>query len=123
MEHHHLREALNNGNPYIVGIIVGIIILLVIIFIVYNHSKKSEPEQPEQKFTESQNEKLENFTGLVCSMLTQKGGGIKQNEIRENLGLPVDIVAEKLLQMEKEGLIKRIWENDDFTYTIFKSEK
>ncbi|OFX26027.1 MAG: hypothetical protein A2041_08435 [Bacteroidetes bacterium GWA2_31_9b] len=52
-------------------------------------------------------------------MLNQKEGGIKQNEIRKIFGFPVGIVAERLLKMEKEGLIKRIWENEDYIYTIF----
>ena len=52
-------------------------------------------------------------------MLNQKEGGIKQNKIRKFFGFPVGIVAERLLKMEKEGLIKRIWENEDYTYTIF----
>jgi len=54
-------------------------------------------------------------------MLTQYGNGLKQYDISSNLGLSMEITSEELLKMEKQGLINRKWENDEYTYTIRKT--
>jgi uncharacterized membrane protein len=66
----------------------------------------------------SQKEVLENFDPQVLSLLTQNGGCLTQLEIRNHLGLPVELVAQRLLAMEKEHLIDRKWLTDEYTFCV-----
>lgn len=75
------------------------------------------------KLSPSQEETLECFDAQVLSMLSQHGDCMTQQEIRNQLNLPLDIVGEKLLEMEKEGTISRKWLTDDYTFCVQKRSK
>ena len=106
----------NNNMILFIGLVILIIFIIIIITKLVNKKKN------EEEISENQKDSIGNFSSLVTSMLSQHGSGLKQYEISSNLGLPTKIVAEKLLEMEKEGLITRKWENNEYTYIINKLE-
>jgi hypothetical protein len=63
---------------------------------------------------------VDNFSSLVLAMLTQQGTGLTQIEISSNLALPAEVTAEKLLEMDREKLVVRKWENAEFTFVVNK---
>lgn len=71
--------------------------------------------------SESQQATLENLEAQILSLLAQHGGGMTQIQIRNCLDLPGDVVAEKLLEMEREGMINRRWLTTDYTYQVSKT--
>lgn len=103
------------GNYFLIAILT-IAAIALILFIIKSFKEKNEKKD----LNESQKENLENFEGLVCSMISQNGEGLKQYEISSNIGLPLNIVSEKLNDMQKDGTIERKWNNDDYTYIVKK---
>jgi hypothetical protein len=99
----HFRD-INNSDYFRSGIHIFILL----------RRKKNQPTG----ITGNQEKALGNIKGLVCSMLAQSGGGLRQYEIGANLGLPIHIVSDKLNELEKEGIIKREWKNDEYTYFV-----
>jgi DNA-binding transcriptional regulator LsrR (DeoR family) len=61
-----------------------------------------------------------NIPKEVKAILSQYRKGLTQKEIANNLDLPHHIVAQKLLEMEDQGLISRKWINDEYSYTNSK---
>jgi hypothetical protein len=103
-------------SPILLIIIVIVVIAIIITLVKYLNSKKN----PAIDMSAKQKDTLANFSSLVSAMLTQQGHGLKQIDICQNLNLSCEIVAEKLSEMENEGLISRVWENDDYTFTVRK---
>lgn len=120
MEHNHFEESINHGFPHGILTLIIIVGVLAIILLIYYILKKRKVSSDKPVYSDKQKETIENFYGLVSDMLTQYGKGLRQTDITKNLGLPVDVVAEKLLEMEDEGLIEREWDNDEDTFTIIK---
>jgi hypothetical protein len=104
------------GNGFLVLIIFAICVATAVIII--RALKKSDPLSA--SFNQTQKETLENFSSLVCAMLSQSGKGLSQIEISANLNLPVDIVAAKLAEMEKQGELSRVWDNNEYTFMVKK---
>lgn len=100
------------GNYFLIAILT-IAAIALILFIIKSFKEKNEKKDL------NENQK-ENFEGLVCSMISQNGEGLKQYEISSNIGLPLNIVSEKLNDMQKDGTIERKWNNDDYTYIVKK---
>ena len=72
----------------------------------------------EKKLTLAQRDTLNDFEAQVLALLTQRGGEADQTVVVAALGLPVNIVAERLLEMESSGMIERRWSADRLTYTV-----
>lgn len=113
MRYGNFRTDFSHGNE-IITILVGLFILAMIVII----AKSINKNHANNEVTANQKETLDNFEGLVCAMLTQHGFGLRQHDISSNLELPLDLVSEKLNEMEKEGIIIREWVNDEYTYLI-----
>ena len=119
MRHSFWRHGIiNDYSPYVIMFLVTIALLAIIFYLFKSSSKKEAGLYTNEK----QKDILENFEGLVCSMISQNGKGLKQYEISSNLGLPLNIVSEKLNNMQNERLIDRKWDNDDYTYIIKKTD-
>ncbi len=118
MRHSYLFDGF--FNHYWLLILTGLILAAIIIFALLS-SRSHKSEKSQNHIDDSKRETLNNFSGLVCAMLALQGDGLKQSEIGSNLGLPADLVAENLNEMEKEGLITRKWENENFTFVIDRS--
>ena len=73
--------------------------------------------------TQEQTATLDNFEAQVTALLNQHGGSLTQMEIRNFLGLPAEIVAERLLALEKDGMIERKWLNAQFTFKVLSLSK
>jgi uncharacterized membrane protein len=110
-----LYDFAGNGL-HLQWLILAIILIAAAVFII-SRKKHSQEVRKHETFGKSAGD---DFTHLVLAMLSQKGEGITQTEISGNIGLPSEATAGKLLAMEKEGLIKRIWTNREYTYIINK---
>ena len=93
---------------------VALVIVLAILFIRRRQTVKARSEV----LTERQRGILENFEAQVLALLSQHGGRLSQVQIATSLGLPSDKVAEKLLEMECDGLIERTWTVDEYTFSV-----
>jgi len=51
-------------------------------------------------------------------IMRQHGGPRPQTELVDNMPYDLDDVAEKLKEMESEGLVNREWKSDQGTYEI-----
>jgi uncharacterized membrane protein len=120
-----MLHGFSNSFFRIPGIAIPVIIIIigaivtVAIGIYFTTQRKKEKEA--SGLSPSQKETLDSFDSPVLSMLTQHGGCLTQQEIRNHLGLPVELVAQKLLDLEKEGSIQRKWLTDDYTFCVQKS--
>ncbi len=70
--------------------------------------------------TDQQRETAGDFEMQVTALLAQRGGEADQTAIVAALGLPADLVAGKLLELERAGAIERRWSVDRMTYSIRK---
>ena len=52
------------------------------------------------------------------ALLSQHGGRMSQTDIQCALGLPAHLVAEKLLEIEDDGLVERRWISEDYTFAV-----
>ncbi len=120
MRHGYFYSGMFGGNGSFLPIAVIIIILIFIGLAIYRYFQNRNNEKT-STFTDDQKQTLENFEALVCSMLAQNGAGLKQTEIMANVRLPLELVSEKLLEMEKEGTLTRVWHNEEFTYVVKKT--
>ena len=68
-----------------------------------------------------QRDTLSDFESQVTALLVQRGGEADQTAIVAALGLPAELVAEKLLELEQAGAIQRRWSVDRMTYSIKRS--
>ena len=109
----HWRIPLG-GNFLWLLLLVAIIVVFILFFISRTKTKITG-------LSDNQAETLENLEAQIMSMLFQNGGNMNQIEISNSLDLPLDIVSEKLLKMEKEGLIVREWATTDYTYYVKKT--
>ena len=100
MQHNFFSGSFHDPSDFLilVGVIIAVIVIAADISIITSRTSNTA-NNPGEKYTESVN----NFSGLVCAMLAQQGAGLNQTEICSNLGLPVEVTAEKLNEMEKEG--------------------
>jgi hypothetical protein len=71
--------------------------------------------------SESQRETLGDFETQVTALIAQRGGEVDQTMIVAALSLPAQLVAEKLLELERGGAIERHWSVDRMTYSIKRS--
>ena len=67
---------------------------------------------------EAQRQTLEEFESQVLALLSQHGGQLSQQQIASVLGLPAELVAEELQEMEAEGQIERRWSTEQYTYAV-----
>ncbi len=119
--HHDFGEGhiyFGYGILFFAGLIFIVVAVFVIFKLINNYNDKNIDNDD---LTDKQKNALENFSGLVSSMLYQQGNGLKQYEISKNLNLPLDMVSKKLAEMEKEGAIVRNWDNEEYTFTVKKN--
>jgi len=102
--------------PVLLLILILIAVLVVAFLVTRKHDSGFRKD-----LSVGQKASLENFQPLVLAMLTQQGTGLTQIEICKNLGLPCEVTAEKILEMEKAGLIAREWENENYTFVVKKA--
>jgi hypothetical protein len=103
-----------NGQERIVGIL-GLVLYLSI-----RRSRKSRENENETEIQENQQQVLAEFETNVFALLNQYGEPMRQTDICRELGLPVEIVAERLREMEKNEEIYRRWSGTDYTYAVEK---
>ncbi len=96
---------------------VAVAVLAIVAVIVIARRKKSEGGGA-RSLSQSQRGTLEEFDAQVSSLLSQHGGELTQTEIANALGLPFNIVASRLLEMERTGEVQRRWSVDPYTYTV-----
>jgi hypothetical protein len=119
MRHQYFEmNTINSGSPLFLIIIASILIIVLTYLTIYKRKDVIGSDS-----TDKQKETTYNFPSLVLAMLTQHGDKLTQIEISSNLDLPADVTAEKLMEMEKEGLITRKWENDKYTFLVKKTDK
>jgi len=109
------------GFPDPIGWILVGVILLFIFGVRFYKAKTGRKET--SGLTDEQKATLDNFEAQVNALLHQHGGSLPQTEIRNFLDLPPEIVAEKLLALEKEGTIERKWLNEQFTFRVLSLSK
>ena len=108
------------GGPYLRWgswpsfVLLGLIaLLLVALVFVALRSRRQEPER-----SKTEQEIYGNMDGQIRSMLLQSGGALTQDQISENLGIPVPGVSRELAAMERRGDIRREWLPLDYTYRV-----
>ena len=116
MNHQFFKTGYEHFSGYPILLILLAAAAAIIVLALVLKARLSKDEAPASD--PAQEEMLENFEGLVRSLLTQKGEGMKQYEISSELGLPLEIVSERLNYMEKEGIIERTWDNTEYTYMV-----
>lgn len=67
---------------------------------------------------DTQQDGLEDFENQVTALITQRAGEVDQTMIVAALGLPAQLVAERLLKLERAGVIERRWSVDRLTYSV-----
>ncbi|MBN2325340.1 MAG: hypothetical protein JXQ30_16540 [Spirochaetes bacterium] len=97
-------------------VIVGLVLLTVILTLILR-SRRTKKAQI-KGLNSTQRRILEDFEAQVLALLFQHGGQLNQLGIVVALGLPAELVAEKLLSMEAEGLIERQWTVEEYTYSV-----
>lgn len=102
-------------NIFWIFFFLAIIAIAVIFFLVDRAKRKVTG------LSENQEETLEDIEIHIMAMLSQHGGNMNQVEISNNLSLPVEIVSNKLLEMEKKGMVVREWLISEFTYHVNKA--
>lgn len=108
------------GSPALlwVAIIVGAAVVgAVVVWLIL---RKRPARSEEKKLTLAQRQTLDDFEAQVLALLTQRGGEADQTVIGAALGLPVHIIAERLLEMESSGMIERQWSSDRLTYAVHR---
>ena len=100
-----------------------LILILIAVLVVAFLVARNRDIGLKRELSNGQMASLENFQPLVLAMLTQQGAGLTQIEICKNLGLPCEVTAEKILEMEKAGLIAREWENEGYTFVVKKANR
>ena len=111
----HVYPNYLSGFP--VGIILLLVLLAAVVVVIFLIAKKSQNTKSDLENAEKR-DVLENLDGQIMSMLVQCGGELTQDAIRDNLDLPVEIVASKLLELEKAGEITKEWVVDSYTYRV-----
>jgi uncharacterized membrane protein len=112
----HWQSTFGGGLPLFWIPVLVLAALSIILILICRRTK-----QKIAGLSESQQAALENFEAQILSLLVQHGGGMTQIEIRNCLDLPGDMVAEKLLEMERQGMINRKWLTTDYTYHVSKT--
>jgi hypothetical protein len=116
MKHQYFEmNDIHSGYPLFLLLVLSILGIVIIYFTIYK--RKIDNVSP---ITVHQNDVMRDFSSLVLAMLTQQGKELTQIEISGNLNLPAEMTAEKLLEMEKAGLISRKWMNDGYTFAVKK---
>jgi len=99
------------------AIALAVLVLLVIAVILIVRHRRAKQAQLEE-LNETQRRTLEEFETQVLALLSQHGGQLGQVRIAAALGLPSELVADRLLEMEAQGLIERDWTVEEYTYSV-----
>ncbi len=63
-------------------------------------------------------EVYEDLDGQIRALLTQAGGALNQDQIRDCLDIPVSDISRALRDLEKSGEIARRWDSGAYTYRV-----
>ena len=96
--------------------LVGLVLLVIAVILIVRH-RRAKLAQLEE-LNETQRHTLEEFETQVLALLSQHGGQLSQVRIAAALGLPSELVADRLLEMEAQGLIERDWTVEEYTYSV-----
>jgi hypothetical protein len=107
---------IHSGYPLLLLLILSVLGIVIIYFTIFKNKGETDSAANVHQI-----EAIRNFSSLVLAMLTQYGNGLSQIEISSNLALSVEVTAEKLLEMEKAGLITRKWINEKYTFAVKKT--
>jgi len=99
------------------AIALAVLVLLVVAVILIVRHRRAKQAQLEE-LNETQRHTLEEFETQVLVLLSQHGGQLSQFRIAAVLGLSSELVADRLLEMEAQGLIERDWTVEEYTYSV-----
>jgi hypothetical protein len=97
---------------------IGVALIATVIIVSVRRKRRGETAS---RLTERQEFVLQEFETQVRALLAQRGGRMSQIEIQRALGLPADLVAGKLLEMEHDGMVDRDWMADEYTFGVQSS--
>lgn len=103
---------------WVVPIIIIAVLLIVAAVVVWWIVRGKRARAQSSGLSDSQRETLGDFETQVTALIAQQGGEVDQTMIVASLGLPLQLVAEKLLELERAGAIERHWSVDRMTYSI-----
>jgi uncharacterized membrane protein len=120
-EHEHSQYSCMGGRASQIMVVAALLLaataLVVSLTAKRHRNRNSDPEDVRKR------EALDNLEGQILAMLTEYGGSLTQDAIQDNLGLPIDVVASTLLEMEKAGQITREWESKKYTFRVGSAPK
>lgn len=111
---HHIQSGITGTDPWTLVAILGGIFLLVFLLIVLirRHNTGSDGLTPVEKKTLSREQKE------ILAMLRQQGGAMIQTEIADNTGGDLSYVVDILLELERNGKIRRFWNVEKGSFLV-----
>ena len=106
------------AEGWVVPIIIIAALLIVVAAVIWWIVRGRRMRAQAAGLSDSQREILGDFETQVTALIAQRGGEVDQTMIVASLGLPAQLAAEKLLELERVGAIERHWAVDRMTYSI-----
>ena len=113
---------LTGSHSLIFEIVVTVVILIILIILFYIFRFLKQLNSKTQLISKRSKVSAMNISREVNAILSQYRKGLTQKEIANTLNLPHHVVAQKLLEMEDQGIIVREWDKDEYTYSVSKRQ-
>jgi len=105
-------------EAWLVPVIIIALVIVAAVALVWWILRGRRARSQAAGLSDAQRETLEDFEAQVTALIAQRGGEGDQTMIVAALGLPAQLVAEKLLELERSGAVERHWSVDRMTYSV-----